>query len=62
VKLLHGFGAGGNADAVARILATELGKSLGQAVVVEPKPGAGGTIAAGTVASARPDGYTLLRG
>ena len=62
VKLLHGFGAGGNADAVARILATELGKSLGQAVVVEPKPGAGGTIAAGTVASARPDGYTRRLG
>lgn len=60
LKLLHGFGAGGNADAVARILATELGKGLGQAVVVEPKPGAGGTIAAGTVAAARPDGYTLL--
>ena len=60
VKLLHGFGAGGNADAVARIVATELGKALGQPVVVEPKPGAGGTIAAGTTASARPDGYTLL--
>lgn len=60
VKLLHGFGAGGNADAVARIVATELGKTLGQPVVVEPKPGAGGTIAAASVASARADGYTLL--
>lgn len=60
VRLMHGFAAGGNADAVARILATELGRSLGQQVMVEPKPGAGGTIAASSVASAKPDGYTLL--
>lgn len=60
LRVLHGFGAGGNADTVARILAAEMGKGLGQAVIVEPKPGAGGTIASGTVASAKPDGYTLL--
>lgn len=60
MRLLHGFAAGGNADAVARILATELGRSLGQQMLVEPKPGAGGTIAASTVATAKPDGYTLL--
>ncbi len=60
VRLLHGFAAGGNADAVARIVGTELGKRMGQQFLVEPKPGAGGTIAAGTVASAKPDGYTLL--
>ncbi|MDD0814061.1 tripartite tricarboxylate transporter substrate binding protein [Curvibacter sp. HBC28] len=60
LRVLHGFGAGGNADTVARILAAEMGKGLGQSVVVEPKPGAGGTIAAGTVASAKADGYTLL--
>jgi len=60
VKLMHGFAAGGNADAVARILAVELGKGLGQPVVVEPKPGAGGTIASGAVAAAKADGLTLL--
>lgn len=60
VRLMHGFAAGGNADAVARILATELGRSLGQQVMVEPKPGAGGTIAASTVATAKADGYNLL--
>jgi tripartite-type tricarboxylate transporter receptor subunit TctC len=60
VKVLHGFAAGGNADAVARLVATELAKGLGQPLVVEPKAGAGGTIAAATVASAKPDGYNLL--
>jgi len=60
VRLLHGFAAGGNADAVARIVGTELGKRMGQQFLVEPKPGAGGTIAANAVASAKPDGYTLL--
>lgn len=60
VKVLHGFAAGGNADAVARLVAAELGKGLGQPLVVEPKAGAGGTIAAAAVASAKPDGYNLL--
>jgi tripartite-type tricarboxylate transporter receptor subunit TctC len=60
VRVLHGFAAGGNADAVARLVAAELAKGLGQPLVVEPKAGAGGTIAAATVASAKPDGYNLL--
>ena len=60
VKVLHGFAAGGNADVVARLVATEMAKGLGQPLVVEPKAGAGGTIAAATVASAKPDGYNLL--
>ncbi|MEO8057814.1 MAG: tripartite tricarboxylate transporter substrate binding protein [Burkholderiales bacterium] len=60
VRVLHGFAAGGNADAVARLVATELQKQLGQPFVVEPKPGAGGTLAADAVAKAKPDGYTLL--
>lgn len=60
VRVLHGFAAGGNADVVARLVAAELAKGLGQPLVVEPKAGAGGTIAAATVASAKPDGYNLL--
>jgi len=60
LRLLHGFAAGGNADAVARIVAVEMAKGLGQPLVVEPKPGAGGTLAANTVAKSTADGYTLL--
>jgi tripartite-type tricarboxylate transporter receptor subunit TctC len=59
-KLYQGFAAGGNADAIARAVGIELGKSLGQPVIVEAQAGAGGTIAASTVARAKPDGYTLL--
>ncbi len=60
VKLLHGFAAGGNADTVGRILAASLQQQLGQVFNVEPKPGAGGTLAADAAAKSRPDGYTLL--
>lgn len=60
VRVLHGFAAGGNADVVARLVTTEMAKGLGQPMVVEPKAGAGGTIAAATVATAKPDGYNLL--
>jgi tripartite-type tricarboxylate transporter receptor subunit TctC len=60
IKLYQGFAAGGNADAIARAVGIELGKSLGQPVIVEAQAGAGGTIAASTVARAKPDGYTLL--
>jgi len=60
IRMLQGFAAGGNADAIARLIGGEIGKTLGQAVVVEAQAGAGGTIAAGTVARAKPDGYTLL--
>ncbi len=60
VRLVHGFAAGGNADSVARLVATELATGLGQPVVVEPKAGAGGTIAAAAVAASKPDGYNLL--
>jgi len=52
--------AGGGVDAHARILATELGKVLGQTVVVVNKPGAAATIGAAAVARAKPDGYTIL--
>lgn len=60
IRVLHGFAAGGNADTVARIVAAEMAKPLGQPLVVEPKPGAGGTLAADVVAKAKADGYTLL--
>jgi tripartite-type tricarboxylate transporter receptor subunit TctC len=60
IKLLQGFAAGGNADAIARAVGNEMAGALGQPVVVEAQPGAGGTIAANTVARSRPDGHTLL--
>lgn len=59
ITLEHGFGAGGNADVIARVVAEQLSQSLGQPVVVDPKPGAGGRIAAAHVAKAAADGYTL---
>ncbi|MBR0830004.1 tripartite tricarboxylate transporter substrate binding protein [Bradyrhizobium manausense] len=59
IRLLHGFAAGGAADTLARIVSEGLSKRLGQPVIVEAKPGAGGNIAAAAVANAAPDGYTL---
>jgi len=60
IKIYQGFAAGGNADTIARVVSTEMSKGLGQPFVVEAQTGAGGTIASGTVARAKPDGYTLL--
>lgn len=54
------FPAGGGPDVAARVLAEKLAPKLGQAVVVENKPGAGALLGAGTVARATPDGHTLL--
>jgi tripartite-type tricarboxylate transporter receptor subunit TctC len=59
LSLVHGFAAGGNADVISRIMADQLSKDLGQPVVVEAKPGAGGNIASAFVAKAPADGYTL---
>jgi len=56
------FGAGGSADLLARILATHMQAKFGQAVVVENRAGAGGSIGTNVVAKAAPDGYTLLLG
>ncbi|QHE77444.1 Bug family tripartite tricarboxylate transporter substrate binding protein [Hydrogenophaga sp. PBL-H3] len=60
IKMLQGFAPGGNADNIARVIGIEIGKTLGQPIVVEAQSGAGGTLAAGSVARAKPDGYTLL--
>jgi len=60
ITLVVPFAAGGPTDVVARTLGAAMGKTLGQPVVIENKLGAGGTLAAGYVAKAAPDGYTFL--
>ena len=62
ITLVVPYAAGGNVDISARILQSGIGQSLGQAIVVENRPGAGGTIAGDFVARAAPDGHTLLVG
>jgi tripartite-type tricarboxylate transporter receptor subunit TctC len=60
VRLIVGFPAGGQVDIIARLAAQWLGDRLGQSVVVENKPGAGGNLGAEAVINAAPDGYTLF--
>ena len=60
ITLVVPFAAGGPTDVVARSLSIPMSKALGQTVLIENKVGAGGTLAAGAVARAAPDGYTFL--
>ena len=62
VKVVVGFAAGGGNDIIARIVADKLSQELGQTVIVENRPGAGGKLAAEYVKNQAPDGYTLLVG
>jgi tripartite-type tricarboxylate transporter receptor subunit TctC len=60
IRLVVPFPAGGSADAQSRVIAEELSKALGQPVIVDNRPGAGGNIGAADAARAKPDGYTLF--
>jgi tripartite-type tricarboxylate transporter receptor subunit TctC len=62
ITIVVGFAAGGSTDTIARVIAERMKISLGQPVIVEDVTGAGGTIAAGRVARAAPNGYTLSLG
>ncbi len=60
IRFLVPFGPGGVGDITARVVAQNIGASLGQQIVVDNRPGAGGIVASEIVAKAAPDGYTLL--
>jgi tripartite-type tricarboxylate transporter receptor subunit TctC len=60
LRVVVPFGAGSTTDIIPRIVFEQLGPQLGQAIVVENRSGAGGTIGTGMVAKASPDGYTIL--
>src|SRR5258707_1388562 len=61
IRVILPFVAGGAVDMLARMLGAKLGESLGQPVIVENRPGAGGNVAADAVAKSPPDGYTILQ-
>ncbi len=60
IKVIIGFSAGSELDVIGRLVAQKMSEGLGQQMVVENRIGAGGTLAAGFVATSQPDGYTLL--
>ena len=59
IRIVHGYGPGSNPDIIARVISPSLMGTLGQSVIVEPKPGAGERIAAQYLTTQPPDGYTL---
>src|SRR5690606_11475452 len=59
IRLVVGFGPGGASDIIGRLIAEKMSAGLKQSIAVENRPGANGTLAAGYVAKADPDGYTL---
>lgn len=60
ITLVVTYPPGGGADAMARLIGPKMGEAMGQTIVIENKPGAGGQIGAAVVAKAAPDGYTLM--
>jgi tripartite-type tricarboxylate transporter receptor subunit TctC len=60
IRIVVGYPPGGSGDFTTRIIADEIGKELGASIIVENKPGAGGSIASEFVAKSSPDGYTIL--
>ena len=60
VRLIVGFAPGGGADSAARLIVPKLADILGQSVVIENKPGAGGNLASDVLMKAEPDGYTIM--
>src|SRR5262245_19223181 len=60
IMLVSPYAPGGTTDGLARLLSTRLGEKIGQPIVVENRPGAGGNIGTAYVAKAKPDGYTFL--
>lgn len=60
IKIIQGFPPGGNVDIIARLLANEMQKSMGQSIIVEAKPGLAGALAAEQIARSEPDGYNLM--
>src|SRR5574342_1330739 len=60
IRMMVPFPAGGGADTMGRAIGQKLAERFGQSVVIENRPGAGGSIGADVVAKAAPDGYTLL--
>src|SRR5919198_3682021 len=62
IRMVVGFPPGGGTDVVARILVPRMSELLGQPIVIENRPGATGTVAAGHVAKSPPDGYTIMMG
>jgi tripartite-type tricarboxylate transporter receptor subunit TctC len=60
IRILVGFSAGSTTDVLARTIGQKMTEAWGQAVVVDNRPSAGGILASGMVASAPPDGYTLV--